>query len=190
MFDLNNNNISYLLFSPENSKLSITENNTIRSKFVNLLYTMNYTIISLDTFHNGIYEKCFLCICSEDNETLKNESIFIMNQFNKNDIILKYKNEQLLSKIIFNGNEAYMNINYYDSDITKKVYIHEGISFTLNEQKRYFFPKKKEDLKPGMVIEYFNNNKWCSKKVINVNTEYDKMYKLLMKYEKIRLVHE
>ena len=56
---------------------------------------------------------------------LRTESIFIMNEFNKNDIIVKYKGEELLSKIIFDGNEIPVEIQYYDNNENKKTYIGE-----------------------------------------------------------------
>ena len=112
-----------------------------------------------------------------------------MNQFSKKEIIIKYKGENMLSRINFDGSEIPIEVNYYDNNLNKKTYIHEGISFTLTEKKRYFFPKKKEELKSGMLIEYFNNNAWCQKQVANLDNEYEKMYKLLMKYEKIRVCY-
>jgi hypothetical protein len=110
-----------------------------------------------------------------------------MNQFRKNEVILKWKYETLLTKMTTEGLEYSMEVNFYDNNLDKKIYIHEGISFSLNEKKRYFFPAKKEDLCSGMIIEYFNNNKWNQKEISDLDNEYEKMYKLLMKYEKIRV---
>ena len=36
------------------------------------------------------------------------------------------------------------------------------------------------------MIEYFNNNKWCQKIVNDPNREWDDMWKLLVKYDKLR----
>jgi hypothetical protein len=38
-----------------------------------------------------------------------------------------------------------------------------------------------------MLVEYLNNNKWCEKLVENPNEEYEKLYKLLIKYDKVRV---
>jgi hypothetical protein len=38
-----------------------------------------------------------------------------------------------------------------------------------------------------MIVEYLNKDKWFSKKVENPKLEYEKIYKLLIKYEKIRV---
>ena len=39
-----------------------------------------------------------------------------------------------------------------------------------------------------MVVEYLNNkNKWCEMIVNNPDDEWDKLYKLLIKYNKVRI---
>lgn len=189
MFNLSDINLSFLMTSPEVIGLSQLENNHRNNMFLNMLYSMNYSIFPIYAYDKSIHEKNYLAICSEDNDKLRQEAIFMMNQFGKNEIIIKYRGDSVLSKINYDGNEIPLEINYYDNNLNKKTYIHEGVSFTLSEKKRYFFPKMKEDLKPGMLIEYFNNNAWSQKKVTNLDSEYDKMYKLLMKYEKIRVCY-
>ena len=186
MINLTDTNLSYLICSQEHKILSQIDNNARCNRFMNMLWSMNYTVIPIYAYENGSYEKNYLGICAEDNDTLRKEAIFMMNEFSKDDIIVKYKGDDTLSKIVFDGNEIPIDITYYDNS-SKKSYIHEGISFTLTDRKKYFFPKQKEDLKSGMIIEYFNNNRWSSKQVTNLELEYDKMYKLLMKYEKIRV---
>jgi len=175
--------------SPEIVGLSQLENNHRNNTFLNMLYSMNYSIVPIYAYDKGVYEKNYLAICSEDNDKLRQESIFMMNQFHKNDIFVKYRGHDILTKINFKGDEYPIEVNYYDSNENNKVFIHDGVSFTLNEKKRYIFPKTKEDLKEGMIVEYFNNNNWYQKIVTNLDIEYDKMYKLLMKYEKIRVCY-
>jgi len=186
MINLTDTHLSFMMCSPEHKMLSQMDNNVRCNRFMNMLYAMNYSVVPIYAYENGNYEKNYLGICSEDNDTLRREAIFMMNEFSKDDIFVKYKGEDNLSKIVFDGNEIPVDIKYYDND-NKKSFIHEGVSFTLTDRKTYFFPKRKEDLKVGMLLEYFNNNKWHSKQVSNVELEYEKMYKLLMKYEKIRV---
>ena len=38
-----------------------------------------------------------------------------------------------------------------------------------------------------MIVEYFNNNQWSEKVVENPNDEWERMYKLLLKYDKVRV---
>lgn len=187
MIDLNDKNISYLIISPEILGISQMENNHRTNMFLNMLYSMNYSIIPIQTYEKGIYEKSYIAITPEDNERFKKEIFMIMNQFRKSEVILKWKNDLLLTKMTAEGLEYPMEVNFYDNNLDKKIYIHEGISFSLNEKKRYFFPSKKEDLREGMIVEYFNNNKWTQKEIFDLDNEYEKMYKLLMKYEKMRI---
>jgi hypothetical protein len=187
MINLNDPNLSYIIASPEIDGLSQTENSLRNNKFLNLLYSMNYSIIPIWGFQNAVYEKYYIAATDEDNFTLEKESRLIVNQFCFNEIIVKFKGESLLTRILWNGEKFPIEVKYYDNSMDKKVFIHEGVTFTLNEQKRYYFPSKKEHLKEGMIVEYFNNNLWNQKIIHNLDLEYEKMYKLLMKYEKLRV---
>ncbi len=75
----------------------------------------------------------------------------------------------------------------YNTDSENRSYLHNGVSFSFVEAKRYWKPKSAEDLKIGMVVEYMNNNKWFEKKIQNPKDEWDKMYKLLLKYDRLRV---
>jgi hypothetical protein len=55
------------------------------------------------------------------------------------------------------------------------------------EKQLYIFPNSKKDFKSGMVVEYFSNNKWIEKRVDNVDLEFDKIYALMIKYNKVRI---
>jgi hypothetical protein len=80
-----------------------------------------------------------------------------------------------------------MGIVMYNTDADNMSYLNNGTSFSFVESKRYWKPTKKEDFRIGMLVEYLNNNKWCEKLVENPNDEYDKLYKLLIKYDKVRV---
>ena len=110
-----------------------------------------------------------------------------MECFNQECGIIKYKNEKNATKVFRDGSEKPMSLIIYNSDLNNKTYLYNGISFSFLEEKRYYFPKERKELKNGMSLEYFNNNKWVQKEVIDINKEYDNLYKLLMKYEKVRI---
>ena len=38
-----------------------------------------------------------------------------------------------------------------------------------------------------MIVEYLNNNKWFEKKIENPVDEWNRMFKLLSKYDKLRV---
>ena len=109
-----------------------------------------------------------------------------MKQFGVDSIIVKYKNENYLTKILQNGEELPLELKYYDNDLKKRTFVLEGVSFTLTDKKRYIYPKEKDDLKNGMIVEYFNNNIWTKREISDIENEYERMFKLLMKYEKLR----
>ena len=80
-----------------------------------------------------------------------------------------------------------MGIVMYNTDSSNKSYIHGGISFSFVEKMKYWMPKDADDLKAGMIVEYMNNNRWHEKIVVDPREEWEKMYRLLLKYEKIRV---
>jgi hypothetical protein len=187
MINLNDINLSYIIATPEIDGLSQTENTLRTNKFLNLLYSMNYSIVPIWGFQDAVYEKYYIAFTSEDNHILEKESKLLINQFCFNELMMKFKGDTLLTRVLWNGEKFPVEVKYYDNSMDKKVFIHEGITFTLNEQKRYYFPSKKEHLKEGMIVEYFNNNLWHQKVIQDLDTEYEKMYKLFMKYEKLRV---
>jgi hypothetical protein len=188
MFNLTDPNISYILLSPENKYASQLDNKLSCERACSILYSKDYTVLSVTGYYEGSYEKSFLSIPSEEsNDDLRKDLIYLLECFNQECGIIKYKNEKNATKVFRNGSEKPMSLIIYNSDLNNKTYLYNGISFSFLEEKRYYFPRERKELKNGMSLEYFNNNKWVQKEVIDVNKEYDSLYKLLMKYEKIRI---
>lgn len=187
MFNLNDKNISYMIVSPEDSNLSDMENKVICNRFTNILYNKEYTIADIKSQYRGHIENSFICISYNDNVQLKNDAIFLIENFNIGNIVLKYKGNSSPIKISFKGDEFPLSTHYYSNEINEKVYLYNGISFLFKDEKRYLFPRAKNDLKSGMIIEYFNNHQWKEKTIKDIESEYENMYKLLIKYNKIRV---
>ena len=188
MFNLTDPNISYILLSPENKYASQLDNKLSCERACSILYSKDYTVLSVTGYYEGSYEKSFLSIPSEEsNDDLRKDLIYLLECFNQECGIIKYKNEKNATKVFRDGSEKPMSLIIYNSDLNNKTYLYNGISFSFLEEKRYYFPRERKELKNGMSLEYFNNNKWVQKEVIDVNKEYDSLYKLLMKYEKIRI---
>ena len=188
MFNLTDRNISYILISPEKRENLQLDNKVNCERACSILYSKEYTVIPVRGYHEGRYENSFIALSSDDdNNILRKDALYLVEYFDIDCTIVKYKDESAATKIFFNGSEKPMSMAIYDSDLNNKSYLYNGISFTFVEEKRYFFPRKKEDLKSGMIIEYFNNNRWNSKQILNIENEYEKMFKLLIKYEKIRI---
>jgi hypothetical protein len=118
---------------------------------------------------------------------LRKDSIYLLDSFHQESVIIKYVGEKSSSKILSNGYEKPMSVALYNSDSNNKTYLYNGVSFSFIEEKRYYSPKQKSDLKNGMIIEYFNNSKWNTKQILDVDKEYEELYRLLIKYNKLRI---
>jgi len=188
MFNLTDPNISYILLSPENKYSSQLDNKLNCEKACSILYSKDYTVLSVTGFYEGQYEKSFLSIPPElDNDNLRKDIIYLLEFFDQECGIIKYKDDKNATKIFRNGSEKPMSLVVYNSDLNNKTYLYNGVSFSFVEEKRYYFPKNREELKNGMVLEYFNNINWVEKEITDLNKEYENLYKLLMKYKKVRI---
>lgn len=174
--NLNNTQISYILISSDKI-----------DDISSVLYAKEYTIIPIKGFYKGQYEDSIMAYSSVDNDELRKDVIFLLNQFKQECAIIKYLNESGAKKIYADGSEIPLGIIMYNTDAENKSYLYNGISFSFVEQARYWKPKIKTDFKIGMIVEYFNNNKWYQQEVKNPSEEFDGLYKLLIKYDKIRV---
>ena len=188
MFNLSDPNISYILFSPESETNSEEENKSLYERACSILYSKDYTIISVKGFCDGLYENSFIALPkSPNNDDLRKDSIYLLDSFQQDSVIIKYVGEESSSKILSDGSEKPMSVALYNSDLNNKTYLYNGVSFSFIEEKRYYSPKQKSDLKNGMIVEYFNNSKWNTKKILDVDKEYEELYRLLIKYNKLRI---
>jgi hypothetical protein len=156
------------------------------NEMTTVLYSKEYQILPIQGYFNGVFEDSVIAY-GQDNETLRRDVIFLLDHFQQESAIIKYQGETNTKTVFFDGSEYPMDLLMYNTDSTKKTYIHNGISFAFKEAKRYWIPKTMEDLKVGMIVEYMNNNKWYEKKVQNPSEEWEKLYKLLIKYDKLRV---
>jgi hypothetical protein len=154
---------------------------------MSVLYAKSYQVIQIKEYYHGIFEDSIITFGKVDNDDLRNDAIFLLNHFSTDSAIIKYLGESIIKKINRDGSEVPMEITMYNTNEQIKSYIHNGISFSFVEGIRYWKPQKKEDFKAGMIIEYFSNSKWYQKMVQDPMEEYEKMYKLLIKYDKIRV---
>lgn len=177
MLDLSNPKLSYILISSENF-----------DDMLSILYAKNYQILPIQGFYNDQFENSALAFTTEDNDELRKDLIFLLNQFHQECGIIKYLGETGAKKVFRDGSERPLGIVLYNTDSDNISYLYNGLSFSFVEQARYWKPKKIEDFKIGMVVEYFNNRSWIKKEVKNPEIEYKSMYELLIKYDKIRVV--
>lgn len=176
MLNLKDPNVSYLLASSDDI-----------NGLISYLYSRDYHLIDLKGYYDGQFENSVLAYTNNSPDELRMDSIHIMEHFNQDCLIIKYKGETGAKKIFNDGQEKPMGILMYNTDSKNKSYIYDGLSFSFVEKQLYYFPKTKDDFKRGMIVEYFNQNKWIKKQILNPDREYQKMYSLLMKYNKIRI---
>jgi hypothetical protein len=174
MLDLKNPQISFLLLSSDRALSSY-------------LYSRDYYIIDIKEYYDGKFEDSILAFTSIESNELRRDGIHIMEHFGQECAIIKYKDDYSPKKIFRDGQERSMDVILYNTDSNNRSYILNGLSFSFIEEQQYYIPVNKDDFKVGMIVELFSNNKWIEKKVHNPETEFEKMYALLMKYNKIRI---
>lgn len=157
---------------------------------ISYCYAKDYYILELKGYYKGNFEDSIIAFANEsiDNDEFRKDVTRILEHFNQDCLIIKYKGETVAKKIFSDYSERPLGIVMYNTDSENVSYLYNGISFSFVEQKKTYFPKEKSEIRPGMILEYFNNKSWIEKKVgQNVEDEYEKFWKLLIKYNKVRI---
>jgi hypothetical protein len=170
-------NISFLLVESDRSLLSY-------------LYSREYQLLELKSYQDGVFNDCVIAFTDISNSELRKDSLHIIKHFERQNILVKYKDSHLTSKVYNTGDEKPHSILEYNTNPNLKSYIHNGVSFSFKEEDQYYFPKDKSEFKTGLLVECFTTNGWIERKVDQVDIEYDKTYKLLVKYQKVRIKHD
>ncbi len=176
MIDLNNSKLSFILLSSDRL-----------NDMISILYAKNYQIIPIKGYYKGQYEDSAMAFSNIDNDELRKDLIFLLNHFHQECGIIKYLGETGVKKIFSDGSEKPMGITLYNTDDENVSYLYNGFSFSFVEGKRYWKPTKVDDFKVGMIVEYLNNNKWYQRKVEDPKSEFDSIWKLLIRYDKVRV---
>ncbi len=176
MLNLSNPELSFILLSSE--KLD---------DMMSILWAKNYQILPIKGYYQEQYEDSALAFSAIDNDELRKDMIFLLNHFHQDCGIIKYRGESGAKKVFKDGSEKPLGIVLYNTDAENISYLYNGVSFSFVEQTRYWIPKGKEDLRVGMIVEYLSNKNWIKKEVRNLDSEFEDMYKLLIKYDKIRV---
>jgi hypothetical protein len=82
MLDLKNPQISYILVSSDN----------IRS-LTSYLYSRDYYLLDIKGYYEGKFEDSIMAFTSLSSNELRNECVHILDHFNQECIIVKYKDE-------------------------------------------------------------------------------------------------
>ena len=81
MTALENKNSSYLIISSKRL-----------NEIISILYAKEYKIIPINEYFNGNFEESIIA-WGVDNESLRRDSIFILNQLHEDSAIIKYSGE-------------------------------------------------------------------------------------------------
>jgi hypothetical protein len=174
--NLQEQNMSYVILSSD--KLD---------DMISILYAKEYQIIPIKGYYRGQYEDSVIAFGRVDNDNLRKDVLFLLNHFHQECAIIKYLGETSVNKIFKDGSEKPLGVVMYNTDAENISYLYNGHSFSFVEKVRYWKPTKKEDFKVGMLVEYFNKDKWFERLVENPIDEYERTYKLLIKYDKVRV---
>jgi hypothetical protein len=177
VIDLNNPKLSFILLS-SNSIDDLTS----------VLYAKCYQLMPIKGYYRNQYEDSVLAWGDFDNDEMRQDLLFLLQHFSQDCGFIKYTGETDVRKVYRDGSERNMATTLYNADEDNVSYLLNGLSFSFVERVRYWKPKKLEDFKVGMIVEYMNGNKWYQKKVENPNKEWNDMFMLLVKYDKLRVV--
>ncbi len=189
MLDLRDHKVSYIIATPEPSHRGYS---LLCERYTSVTHSLGYNdleIFSSDPNHN--YGTSFITYCNEDNNNLRMNALKIMTDFKLENIVVKYLGEDLPKLVLKDGSERLLEIQYYEATNFDRTYVlHNGVSFSFKPIKRYYFPTKKEDFKKNMVVELYHDTKWVEYVVEDVDTEWEELYQIFTKYEKIRIHRE
>lgn len=178
---------SYFIISAFRHESDIESNLKINSSLEDSIYLLDYSIIKIGAEVNGYKSDALFCYnLNRTSDDIRKDLLYLLAKYNLPSGVVKYFEENLPKKVLKNGEEVQLNIVEWSADNNIINYFYNGIRFSFKEMKRYSMIKNLSDIKKGMTVEYLNNDIWVSRVVENVNEEWDRMYKLLVKYNKLR----
>lgn len=178
-------NISYIIISAHSKNNSDYDNHISTNILQDKLYLKTFSLVKL---MNRLHETFFFAYKTTTNNELRYDALELLDEFKQESVIVKYRDEDFVKKISFDGGEKSMTLENYDGSEDLDEFFNNGFTFAFKEQKRYYTPQKADDFKKGMILEYKNNaGDWTEKEVIDPHREYNDMYKLLIKYNKVRI---
>jgi len=192
---LNDRSAYYMIISGTHPLQDEYTNRLYTSKLEDSLYLKEYKLIKLGNGHDN-----FSFIAYKDNlnlndnyisnNILRYDAIELMDMFYQDFVIVKYYNEKKAKRILKDGSERTVGLSNYNGDLGNSYY-NEGFSFSFVDEQEFFIPKRMEDFKSGMIVEIKNNlNQWIPKEVVDPKKEWDKMYNLLVRYNRIRCLKD
>jgi hypothetical protein len=176
MLNLDNENIGWIISSSDNM-----------TGLYSYLYGKEYHIIPINGYYDGKFEDSVIAYTYSDNTEIKKDVYTILDYFNQDSLIVKYQGDKEPKKVSNNGKQKSLGYLMYNTDSNNKSYLYNGLSFSFLEKKEYVTPTNYEQIKKGMIVECLSERGWIKKTVFEPKTEWDKVYKILSKYDKVRI---
>lgn len=173
MLDFENSNASFLICP------------NFSDDVMSYLYSKSYSIFPVRKVEGDKVTENYICINTSDNISLLSDSSKLINDLNVGSVIIKYFEDVNIYEIL-RDNKRLVEVKYY-SEGNEAKYLHDKYVFSFISKKTYSFPKDISDFREGMIVECLSNDNWIKKSINNVSLEYDKIYKLLIKYNKVRI---
>ncbi len=173
--NLEGKDIGYIISSASNSEL------------ITYLYSRGYELLEMKDYYQGEFRDSILAWTINKNQETKRESLDIIRHFDHNCVIFKEIGKTEAKKIFRNGSERPLRVIMYNTDPKNHSFICEGVSFSFVEKSIYKFPKNRDEFKNGMIVECYSNSGWIKKTILNAELEYNNIYRLLSKYNKVRI---
>lgn len=173
MLDFENSNASFLICP------------NFSDDVMSYLYSKSYSIFPVQKIEGDKVTENYICINTSDNISLLSDSSKLINDLNVGSVIIKYFEDVNIYEVL-RDDKRLVEVKYY-SEGNETKYLHDKYIFSFVNKKIYSFPKDISDFKEGMIVECLSNNNWIKRSVNNVSLEYDKIYKLLIKYNKVRI---
>lgn len=180
---LDDSYVNYIIISAYQSNTDQLKNRLEMSRLSDDLVYKDFNVMEM-----GGTQPSYLAYRECDNDELRYDAIELMDRFKQEFVIIKYRGEQDAKKILFDGRENLLGIVEYSGNNEHHNFYVEGSGFSFEPRKRYWSPRLSHHFKEGMIVEYKDNNgQWIEKIVKDPEVEYERMYKLLIKYDKIRI---
>lgn len=186
IIDLTGENSSYMIVStspfPPGSGIWERE----ASMLQDALYARDYTLISMTGYCGGMFDKSYLAINKHDNDSLRMDAVAMAREGHGDGVVVKYRGESQPVIVRHDGSESPMSFQKYTIEEGTRSYMTEGSCFSLKSEPRYRTVESRSEIRKGMTLEYQSANGWVSRVVEDPDLEYEDLYRLLMKYGKLR----
>ncbi len=184
--NLTEESISFILISAHKADRSSDDNKLRSGKLESILYAKEYNLEHIRGYYQGSWEDTYLAFTDIESSELKKDAIFLITQFDIDDVIIKYKSEPIIRRIYKDGKEKPLSLNAYDGEMQDRAYVIKDLSISFLEKKQYKMVSNKSEIKVGMTVEIFNNNKWIERSIENIDKEWSSIYNLFAKHNKLR----